>query len=205
MRDLGRSTAQFSIRGRDAAYQADATVADLDLQRVGRDFKVPVLETDRYKSALNGHVQASGHGTNLRDMEVRASGTLSDSMVLGGRMPQMSFDLVSTHDSARVKAKGAFADFDPAALSGKPAMKGSVTGSLDVDASIDGLSAGVTADNVNGSARVSWTVYDWRPGDRPGNSRRRLPRAFRRDPAVRHNRTRSQRESERHADAQGLG
>ncbi len=153
-RIAGGSTAQFSIRGQDVAYQADATVAGLDLQRVARDFNVPALETDRYKSALNGHVQASGQGRPVRDMEVRASGTLSDSMILGGRVPQMSFDLASTNDIVQVKANGAFADFDPAALSGKPAMKGSVTGSLDVDATIDGVSAGVTADNVNGAARV---------------------------------------------------
>ena len=205
-RIAGGSTAQFSIRGQDVAYQADATVAGLDLQRVGRDFNVPALETDRYKSALNGHVQASGQGRNVKDMEVRASGTLSDSTILGGRVPQMSFDLASANDTAHVKANGAFADFDPAALSGKPAMKGSVTGSLDVDATIDGVSAGVTADNVNGtrSSRPG-AVDDWGPGDRPGDSRRRLSRPLRRDPAVRHYRTGSQRESERHADARGLG
>ena len=153
-RIAGGSTARFSIRAQDIAYQADATVAGLDLQRVGRDFNVPALETDRYKSTLNGHVQASGHGRNVRDMEVAASGTLNDSTILGGRVPQMSFDIASTNDTAHVKANGAFADFDPAALSRKPAMKGSVTGSLDVDATIDGVAAGVTADNVNGTARV---------------------------------------------------
>ena len=153
-RIAGGSTAQFSIRGQDVTYRADATVASLDLQRVGRAFNVPALETDRYKSDLNGHVQAGGHGSHVKDMEVTATGTLSDSTMLGGRVPQMSFDIASTNGTAHVKANGAFADFDPAALSGRPAMKGSVSGSLDVDATIEDVSAGVTAGNVNGTARV---------------------------------------------------
>ena len=149
------STATFSVRGQDVAYQADATVASLDLQRVGRAFNVPALDAERYKSDLNGHVRASLHGSNVKDMEVTATGTLSDSTMLGGRVPQISFDVAAANGTARVKANGAFADFDPAALSGRPALKGSVTGSLDVDATIQDVSAGVTADNVNGTARVA--------------------------------------------------
>ena len=94
-RIAGGSTAQFSIRGEDLAYQADATVASLDLQRLGREFKVAALEADRYKSDLNGHVQANGRGRNVKDMEITATGTLSDSTILGGRIPQMSFDVAS--------------------------------------------------------------------------------------------------------------
>ena len=154
-RIAGGGTAQFSIRDQGIAYQADVTVSGLDLQRVGRDFSVPALEADRYKSTVNGHVRASGHGSNVRDREVAATGTLSDSTILGGRVPQMSFDIAATNDTAHVKANGAFADFDPAALTGKPVMKGAVTGSLDVDAMLEGVSAGVTADNVNGTARVA--------------------------------------------------
>ena len=151
----GGGTAQFSIRGQAVAYQADATVAGLDLQRVGRAFQVPALQTDRYESALNGHVQMSGHLKGVKDMEVTATGTLIDSTILGGRLPQMSFAIASTNDTVHVKANGTFVDFDPAALSGRPALKGSVTGSLDVDAAIEGVSAGVTPDNVSGTARVA--------------------------------------------------
>ena len=39
----GGSTAGFTINGRAIAYQADATVANLDLQRVGTEFRVPAL------------------------------------------------------------------------------------------------------------------------------------------------------------------
>ena len=153
-RIAGGSTAQLSIRGQDVAYQADATVASVDLQRVGRDFNVAGLATGRYKSDLNGHVQANGHGGSVKAMEITATGRLSDSTILGGRVPQMAFDIASRNETAHVKADGAFADFDPAVLSGRPATMGSVTGSLDVDVTVEGLSAGVTADNVSGTARV---------------------------------------------------
>ena len=112
------------------------------------------LETGRYKSDLNGHVQANGHGTSVKDLEITATGTLSDSTILGGRVPLMSFDIAARNETAHLKANGAFADFDPAVLSGRPVMKGLVTGSLDVDVTVEGVSAGATADNVNGSARV---------------------------------------------------
>ena len=109
---------------------------------MGRDFKVPALGADRYKSDLNGHVQAKGQGRSVGDMQVSATGTLSDSTLLGGRVPQMSFDVASTSETAHVKRAARSPGSDPAALSGRSAMTGSVTGSLDVDATIEDVSAG---------------------------------------------------------------
>jgi autotransporter translocation and assembly factor TamB len=148
------STAGFSISGRQITYRTDATVADLDLERVGKEFNVPALATDRYKSAINGHIVASGSGTRPGEMDVTATGTLSDSSILGGKIPSLAFDAALARDTAHVKANGAFANFDPAVASGKPAMKGQVTGTLDVDATIAGVSSGVTADSVEGTAKV---------------------------------------------------
>ena len=42
---------------------------------------------DRYKSAINGHIVANGSGTTPEEMDVTASGTLTDSSILGGRIP----------------------------------------------------------------------------------------------------------------------
>ena len=38
--------------------------SNLDLQRVGQEFDVPALAADRYKSSINGHIVASGSGTD---------------------------------------------------------------------------------------------------------------------------------------------
>jgi autotransporter translocation and assembly factor TamB len=149
------STVAFSMAGQDVRYNAHATVAGLDLQRVGREFRVPALAEERFKSNLNAHVSAEGSGTSPREMVVDAQGTLTDSTLFGGRLPELSFDARVADDSATVAAKGSFAEFDPAVASGRADMKGSVGGSVDVNATITGLSGGVTADNVAGSVRAS--------------------------------------------------
>jgi uncharacterized protein involved in outer membrane biogenesis len=151
-------TGGFSMAGGQITYRADATVADLDLQRMGKEFDVPAIATDRYKSAINGHViinGTSGSGTTPKEMNLTASGTLTDTAILGGTIPQMTFDAALAHDTAHVKANGAFAGFDPSVVSGKPAMKGSVAGVLDVDATLSGVSSGVTPESVEGTAKVS--------------------------------------------------
>ena len=160
----GGSTASVTIRrggapgknddGTAIAYSADATVAKLDLQEIGRQFSVPALATDRYKSAINGHVTAKGSGTTPKEMDVTANGTLTDTTVMGGHVPNLSFDAQMANDTAHVKANGTFEGFDPADLSGNPKLKGSVGGSIDVDATVADVSNGVTVDSVQAAAKA---------------------------------------------------
>jgi hypothetical protein len=154
-RIAGGSTAGVTIDGADLGYRADATVADLDLQRVGEQFRVPALADVRYKSAINGHIAAHGHGTSPSRMDVTANGTLNDTSILGGTIPQLAFDAAVAADTAHVKATGSFAGFDPAAATGKPEMKGTVAGTLDVDATVAHLSSGVTPDSVQADGKVT--------------------------------------------------
>ena len=69
------SSGTVAMLGKDTSYEADATIADLDLQRVGLAFKVPALTGDRFRSALNAHVKAKGRGMMPMDMDVAAAGT----------------------------------------------------------------------------------------------------------------------------------
>ena len=151
----GGSRVGFSLAGEAVAYNADLTLANLNLQRAGQEFGVTALAADRYKSLINGHVVAEGTGTTPRTMSVTARGTLTDTIVVGGRIPRMSFDAGLTKDTAHVKAAGDFLGFDPAVASGKPAMKGSVGGTLDVDATLANVSQGVTADSVEASGKIA--------------------------------------------------
>ena len=148
-------TAGVTIHGADVVYRADVAVADLDLQRVGEQFRVPALATDRYKSALNGHIVANGHGTTPATMDATATGTLTDSSILGGTIPQLDFNAAIARDTAHVKAAGSFAGFDPAVASGKPEAKGRVAGTLDVDAIVAHMSSGVTPDSVQADGKVT--------------------------------------------------
>ena len=142
------STAHLSLHGGNVGYQADATLERLDPERIGQAFNVPALADDRYKSLLNGHVTASGDRTTLEEVNLTAQGSLFDSSILGGHVPQLSFDVSVADDTAHVRANGSFADFDPAVVSGKPAMKGTAAGTFNVDATVAGMSQGVTIENL---------------------------------------------------------
>src|SRR5262245_11670573 len=152
------STVDFTVKGADIAYGADATVANLDLQRIGNAFKVAALAADRYQSTINGRLVARGRGTTPAAMDVTANGTLTDTSILGGTIPTLMFDASLTNDTAHVKANGSFSGFDPAAIADKPELKGTVGGTLDVDATIARVSTGVTADSVQ--ARVNAALDD---------------------------------------------
>ena len=152
----GGSTASATVNGKNVGpYSADATVANLDLQEIGKQFNVQALAADRYRSAINGHVTASGSGTKPAEMDVKAAGTLTDTTIMGGRVPQLAFDAQMANDTAHVKANGTFEGFDPADLSGKPQLKGSVGGAVDLDATIAGVSKGVTVDSIQASAKAT--------------------------------------------------
>jgi len=148
------STAGVSLHGKGVGYRADATVNDLDLMRVGEAFGVPALAADRYATSINAHVTAEGQGTTPKEMSVTASGTVTDSSLFGGHVPQLSFDADVVDDTAHVAVTGALAEFDPAVASEKPGLKGTVAGNVAVDATVSGFSSGVTADKVEATAKV---------------------------------------------------
>ena len=149
------STADIARIGSDVEYRADATVAELDLQRVGEQFRIPALAQERYKSSINGHVAASGRVASGQSVDLVANGTLTDSTILGGHVSQLGFDTALAHDVLRVKAAGEFSEFDPAVLSGKPETKGAVAGVLNVDTTLSGVSRGVTPESVQATGTVA--------------------------------------------------
>src|SRR4051812_43493872 len=113
-RIMAPSTGSFALDGGKIDYAADANIAELDLQRIGRAFKVNALDSDRYKSALNGHIVAKGSGTSAADLNIAANGTLTDSSIGSGRIEHLTFDTTFGGDALHVTASGAFADLDPA-------------------------------------------------------------------------------------------
>ena len=154
------STVTFSMKsgGRSAPqidYTADVTAERVDLQEVGRAFAVKALEEDRYRTLLNVHAQAAGRGTSPASMEATLRGELTDSTLFAGRVPQLAFDARLDHDDLRVKAAGTVADIDPGLATGRPQIKGTVAASVDVDATIAHLSAGVDLNAIDATAAIS--------------------------------------------------
>ncbi len=149
------SLARVTMRGEDLAYDADARVSGVDLQAVGTAFDVPALADPRYASTINAHVVVEGRGTSPSTLNVRAHGTVHDSSLLGGRIPGLAFEAAVADDAARVTAEGTIADLNPAVASGRPALDGTVAGTVAVTATIRELSAGVTPERLDASVRLS--------------------------------------------------
>jgi len=151
----GGSTVGATIDGRTIGYSADATVNNLDLERLGRDFNVPALATGRYKSTVNAHVVANGSGTTPQAMQLTAKGSLTDTTLMGGTIPRLDFDASLADDTAHVTANGTFSGFDPAIASGDSRVQGTIAGNLNVDASVAHVSSGVTLDSVQADAKLA--------------------------------------------------
>ena len=125
------------------------------MQRLGSDFGVAALAEDRLRSHINGHVSAQGRGTSLKDLDLRASGELDESSVLGAQIPVLTFTAQVADDSAHLIAHGNFSGFDPGAISGNEALKGQLAGTADIDATVAGLSGAVTIDSVSGDLNLT--------------------------------------------------
>ncbi len=149
------STAGVTMHGEALAYRADVRVADVNLEETGRAFGVAALADPRYASRVNAHVTAQGSGTTLTAMNVTAHGSITDSELLGGNLPELAFDAAVAADTARLTARGTFANLNPSVASGKPAMDGNVAGTVDVNAQVAHLSTGVTPDTVDGTVRLT--------------------------------------------------
>ena len=151
----GGSTAGVTINGKEIAYSADATVSDVDLERIGRAFDVAALASDRYASRINAHVVANGRGTTPKEMDLTAHGSITNTTLMGGTIPQLDFDAALGGDTVRVKADGRFAEVDPAVASGRKDLQGKVGGAITVDATIANVSEGVTPNTVDGDAMLT--------------------------------------------------
>jgi autotransporter translocation and assembly factor TamB len=88
-------------------------------------------------------------------MNLTASGTLTESTIMGGRIPRVAFDATLSDDTAQVNVDGSFADFDPSAVSGKPAIKGTVGGSVRANATVAGVSKGITPESVQATINAN--------------------------------------------------
>ncbi|HEY7290688.1 MAG TPA: translocation/assembly module TamB domain-containing protein [Vicinamibacterales bacterium] len=148
------STAGVDLRGRAISYRADATVQGLDLQDVGEEFMVPALADDRYRSSINGHVRAEGRGTTISEIELTANGTLDNTTILGGHVPQLAFDATLSDDLLKLNTDGRFEGFDPSVASGRASLKGTVGGDFSANATVARVSGGITPDNVEADAHV---------------------------------------------------
>jgi autotransporter translocation and assembly factor TamB len=143
------ATASFHVGPGDLRYQVDAQVSDVDVRRIGEEFHIQTLATDRYRSRLNGHVSATVRGSDLATMDLAATGTLVKSSMFNGTFPEVSFDTTIRDGSLRVKAKGLAESVNLAIAAERPSLTGSVTGTFDTDITFGDLSNGIRLDSID--------------------------------------------------------
>lgn len=169
------TTAEFTVEPQTVKYSARGTVADLNVQRVGRAMNIAALDKPAYDSDVNGDFDVKGSlprlatapangmrakaaatdNSKLRAMTLDASGTLRESSIMGGTLPQLAFDTHLANGTLSVHADGQFRDFDPATLSGRENVKGNVTGTLNVNTEIANLGQPVTPEAITADGRIN--------------------------------------------------
>ncbi len=150
------TTAQFAFNGPGRlSYSSRGAVAGLNLQRIGRALRIGALATPRYDSRINGRFDVTGSGTRLDSMTLDATGTLTESTVMGGRLPELDFETHVADGGLKLRADGRFEGFDPARLSGRQSLAGRVTGTVNARAQIANLSAPITPEAVTADGRIT--------------------------------------------------
>ncbi len=175
----GGSRAEFALTPSSLSYSAHATVANLDLDRIGAALQNPTLAKPDYDSRINGTIDLTGsqarasatatagqarraagtadNASNIAAMKVDANGRLTDSQVFGGRLPEFSFDAHLDHGALNGRANGTFEGFNPARISGRDNLAGSVTGSIDANVTISDITAPITPEAVTADGQATLT------------------------------------------------
>lgn len=141
------TTVRFARTPAGFTFGAAGTVAGLDLQRLGTALDVKALTAPRFAGVVNGAFDVDGAQRGRAGLLVHATGTLTDTAVLGGRLPEVAFDATLEGQRLELMARGQVAGFDLATLSGVPALTGNITGTIDTRVSVPNLQQ-VSADTV---------------------------------------------------------
>jgi autotransporter translocation and assembly factor TamB len=162
------TTGEFTVEPGMVTYSARGSVADLDVERIGRAFNVGAIAKPEYASRLTGTFDVKGSSPRtpaarrqresaLAGLTLDASGMLKNSEIMGGRLPELGYEVHVANDALSGKANGQFEHFDPARLLLRPELQGDVTGSVDADFAIASLSQPVTPESITGGGKLTLT------------------------------------------------
>jgi translocation and assembly module TamB len=165
------TTARFRVQPGAISYSAKGSVADLDLQRIGGAFNVAALAKPEYASRVNGTFDVSGSmprrapgrretGSTVAEMTLDANGRLTDSEILGGRVPDMGYRARLANGALEAHADGSFENFDPARLAARDRFKGRVNGTVNADVSIADVTGPIGPESITGSGQLTLAASD---------------------------------------------
>jgi hypothetical protein len=148
------STGTFAFGGGAPTYTAKGQIANLDVQRVGREFGIEAIAVERYRSVVNGPFEVAGSGGGRYPLTLDVTGTLVDAQLFDATFPRMDVKAKLAGGDLRVQTAGTFADLNPAAITGNTRVDGKLSGSIAADTTIGAYASGVTVDSVQTSGRI---------------------------------------------------
>ncbi len=164
------TVADFSLQPGTISYSAQGSVADLDVERMGKVLEVPALAKTEYASRVNGTFDVKGtvprrpagrpaarqqSDSSIATMTLDATGRLKDSEILGGRLPDLAFEAHLAGGALNGGLNGQFEGFDPARLASRPDLEGEVTGTINATASIADVTAPITPEAITGAGSLT--------------------------------------------------
>jgi autotransporter translocation and assembly factor TamB len=137
------------------AYSAKGTVSNLNLVQIGDALEIETLSQPKYDSEVNGNFDVRGSGTTLETLTLDAAGTVTDTSIMGARLPETTFIARIAESALDVKVVGPFEHLDPANVTGHEPLRGQVTGSADASFTLADLNQPVTPETIEVSGKVT--------------------------------------------------
>lgn len=165
------TTAEFALTPSTISFASRGTVANLDIERVGGALKIEALSKSAYNSRINGAFDVSGNlprtpaaksaagsgdsASGVSTMKLDATGKVTDSEFMGGRLPELAFDAHLDRGALTGRADGRFEGFNPANISARKELDGKVTGTVNVNFTLGDVSAPITPEGVSADGHAS--------------------------------------------------
>ena len=165
------TTAEFALTPSTISYASRGTVANLDIERVGGALKIDAFSKPAYNSRINGSFDVSGNlprtpaaksaggsgdsASAVSTMKLDATGKVTDSAFMGGRLPELAFDAHLDRGVLTGRVDGRFEGFNPANISGRKELDGKVTGTVNANFALRDVSAPITPEGVTADGHAS--------------------------------------------------
>jgi autotransporter translocation and assembly factor TamB len=154
----GGTVAEFASNNGRIAYTARGSVANLNLQRIGNAFNVAALARPEYDSQINAQFDVTGAVSKPDALKLDASGTVSDSSLMGASIPQLGFEAHLDNGALNARAEGRFEHLDPGRVAGRKDLEGNVSGSVNASVAITDISAPLTPESITADGNFTLTA-----------------------------------------------
>jgi translocation and assembly module TamB len=165
------TTAEFALERETISYAVRGSVQNLDLDRIGGALKVDALAKPAYDSRVNGSFDIAGNmprkvadtpadaestdASSLSEMNLDATGKFADSSIMGGRLPELTFDVHLDRGALSGRADGRFEGFNPGQIAGRKELEGQITGTVNASFAVADVARPITPEVVIADGRAT--------------------------------------------------